>query len=96
MPFIVIAILIGIGEGVHFLEDYKSHVKNLIEAWIQSLNLFPNRISSIVLYYNEQIMEQNIPKPDFLLWDPLTQQQLKLACPRCLMIGESNSIYATR
>ena len=96
MPFIAIAILIGIGEGVHFLEDYKSHVKNLIEAWIQSPNLFPNRISSIVLYNNEQIMEQNILKPDFILWDRLTQHQLKLTCPRCLMIGESNSLYATR
>ena len=96
MSFIVIAILIGVGEGVNFLEEYKSHVKKLIEAWIKSPKLFPNRISGIVLYNTEHIMEQNIPMPDFLLWDPLTQHQLQLTCPRCLMLGESNSLYATR
>ena len=96
MPFIVIAILLGIGEDVHFLEEYKSHVKKLIEAWIQNPKLFPNRISGIVLCKTEQVMEQNIPVPDFLVWDPLTQYQLKLTCPRCLMLGESNLLYATR
>ena len=70
-------------------------MNDLIEAWIKNPKLFPNRISGTIAYSTERI-DPNIRVPDFLLWDTLTKHQLELTCPRCIMLGESNSLYATR
>jgi hypothetical protein len=70
-------------------------VNYLIEAWIKNPKLFPNRISGTIAYSTERI-DPNIRVPDFLLGDPLTKHQRELTCPRCIMLGESNSLYATR
>ena len=92
---IILVIFFGINEGTKFLEEHKPHVRMLIDAWTQNPNVFPNRISGTLVSSLKSI-NQHKRMPDFLLWDPLTEYQLELTCPRCLITFESNSLYPAR
>ncbi len=73
------------------------YIRRLIAMWLENPSLIPNRICrSIDLVAFETTTSSRRFVADIILWDPITQFKIDLACPHYIKVQITNQLHVTR